>query len=197
LWKNNELKKYAKTFQHPAWGWNHFQRVLKLSLHLAEKQNFTVDEDSLTAASWLHDIGVFSQFRVKGMDHTDRSIQLVEDVLTKYNFPPEKIPAVKDIILGHMYYREPSARIEAIIFHDADVLDFMGYIGIARLLAIVGVSDWTPDVASALKLIEQFSRELLEKLHTPLARKLGESRKQEMVTFLNGLSKESDDWTSV
>lgn len=193
MWKIQELETYAKSFQHPAWGWNHSQRVLQLSLLLAEEQNFIVDKDSLTAASWLHDMGAFPQFRVKNMDHADRSIQLVEDILQNYEFPSEKIIGVKDIIAGHMYYREPSSRIEAQIFHDADVLDFMGYIGITRLLAIVGVSDWTPDVKSALKLIEQFTGELPEKLNTPLAQELGETRKAEMVAFLAGLSEESND----
>jgi hypothetical protein len=108
-----------------------------------------------------------------------------------------KIPAVKEIIDGHMFYREPSSRIEAIIFHDADVLDFMGFIGITQLLAIVGISDWTPDVKSALELIQKFSIELPEKLHTPLAQKIGDKRKNEMVSFLNGLFEESNDLTLI
>jgi hypothetical protein len=31
-----------------------------------------------------------------------------------------------------------------VIFHDADTLDFMGAIGVTRLLSIVGLDDWTP-----------------------------------------------------
>ncbi len=197
MWNKTELEDFVKTLRHPAWGWSHCQRILELSLRLAKEQNFKVDVESITAASFLHDIGSFPQYKVESMDHTDRSIQLIDKILPKYNFPVDKIPVVKEIIAGHMFYHEPSTRIEAIVFHDADVLDFMGCIGITRLLAIVGISDWTPDVKSAIKLIEKFSNELPEKLHTPLAQKMGEKRKNEMVSFLHSLIEESNELTLI
>ena len=90
-----------------------------------------------------------------------------------------------------MFYANPTSQIEAIIFHDADVLDFMGAIGVTRLLSIVGLDDWTPDLKSAIELIQRFSRDLPGKLHTPQARQMGKVRQAEMETYLAALSNET------
>ncbi|MFX0093291.1 MAG: HD domain-containing protein [Candidatus Hodarchaeota archaeon] len=192
MWRA-ELEKLAKTLQHPAWGYSHSQRVLELSLNLAKEQNHKIDTDSIVAASFLHDVGAFKDYRIEGIDHSDRSVQLVDEILPKISFPQEKLPIVKDIIEGHMFYKEPSSRIESILFHDADVLDFMGFIGITRLLSIVGLDNWTPNTQSAIELIEKFSKELPDKLCSPLAIKMGEIRRIEMISFLKGLSEETDE----
>jgi uncharacterized protein len=190
MWKQ-QLLAFTEQLKHPAWGFSHFQRIFELSLQLAKAQNIDVDQDALFAAAYLHDIGAFEPHRQPEIDHAERSIQLIEEILTPMGFPVEKIPLVKDIISGHMFYENPSERKESIIFHDADVLDFMGIIGVTRLLSIVGISDWAPNLKSAIKRIQQFIKELPEKLHTPQARQIGKIRQKEMETFLEILSKET------
>jgi len=190
VWKQ-ELLAFTEKLQHPAWGISHFQRIFELSLQLAKEQNIDVDQDALFAAAYLHDIGAFEPYRQPEIDHAERSIQLVEEILTPMGFPSEKIPLVKDIIQGHMFYENPSTRKESVIFHDADVLDFMGTIGVTRLLSIVGISDWAPDLRSAIERIQQFIKTLPEKLHTPQARQIGKIRQKEMETYLETLSKET------
>ena len=192
MWKQ-QLLAFTEKLQHPAWGTSHFQRIYELSLQLAMEQNIDVDQDALFAASYLHDIGAFEPYKQPELDHSERSIQLVEDILTRIGFPSEKIPLVKDIIQGHMFYENPSTQKESVIFHDADVLDFMGTIGVTRLLSIVGISDWAPDLRSAIELIQRFIKELPEKLHTPLAHQIGKVRKAEMETYLKNLSKETSN----
>ncbi|UCB44614.1 MAG: HD domain-containing protein [Spirochaetota bacterium] len=191
-WEKN-IKKFAETLSHPAWGHHHSERVLKLSIHLAKKQNHDIDIDSIIAASYIHDVGAFPEYRVNDMDHSDRSIDLAEEILVNRHFPVEKIKIVKDVIKGHMFYRKPSSRIESIIFHDSDVLDFMGFIGVTRILAIVGLDDWTPDLKSAVRLIKKFRKELYGKLHTPLAKEIGKAREKEMEQFITKLSSETND----
>jgi len=90
-----------------------------------------------------------------------------------------------------MYDQAPSKAIEAVVFHDADTLEFLGVIGITRILSIVGLDDWTPDLKSAVGLIRRFSQELPEKLVTPLAKESGLKRKWEMQDFLRLLESES------
>ena len=192
MWKQ-QLLAFTEKLQHPAWGTSHFQRIYELSLQLASEQNIDVDQDALFAAAYLHDIGAFEPYKQPELDHAERSIQLVEEILTPIGFPSEKIPLVKDIIQGHMFYENPSTQKESVIFHDADVLDFMGTIGVTRLLSIVGISDWAPDLRSAIELIQRFIKELPEKLHTPLALQIGKVRKAEMETYLKNLSKETSN----
>ena len=109
-------------------------------------------------------------------------------------FPSDRTPLVKDIVRGHMFYADPAPQIEAVISHDVDVLDFMGAIGVARLLSIVGLDHWTPDLKSAIELIQRFSQELPGKLHTPQARQMGKVRRAEMEAFLTSLSDETHNF---
>jgi len=191
VWKDY-LANFASKFQHPAWGTSHFIRVYELSRELASDYE-NVDLDCILAAAYLHDMGAFQPYKVDGIDHAARSVEVAEDILISAVFPVDKIPTVQDIIRGHMFYAIPSDRNEAIIFHDANTLEFMGAVGMARLLSIIGLDDWTPDMKSAIKLIEQFSMELPSKLHTPRAKEIGEQRRLEMVSFLNALSSQTNN----
>jgi len=193
MWKS-KLIEFVKPFSHPAWGNKHFERVYDLSIKLASMQNADIDEDSLFAAAYLHDIGAFEPYSQEGEDHSEIAVNESEEILLNINFPKEKIALVKDIIKSHMFYAKPSDHIESIIFHDADTLDFLGAIGIARLLAIVGKEDWTPDLKSAIKLIQKFYNELPPKLITLEAKKICEKRKSEMGDFLENLSQQTGNF---
>lgn len=192
MWKQR-LAAYVYPFQHPAWGLAHVRRVLEMSLWLAEEEKLPVDQEALVAAAYLHDMGSFKPFRVKGQHHGHRSAEIAEQLLTKVGFPCEKAGLVKQIINGHMYYSDPEQGSEARVFHDADVLDCLGAIGIARWLSIVGLDDLTPDLPSAIRLIERFSQELPERVQTETAQKKAATRVKEMKDFLANLSEESEN----
>ncbi len=196
MWKS-ELLELVKRFIHPAWGITHFERIYELSIQLAEMANTDIDEDSLLAAAYLHDIGAFDPYSQKGKDHSEIAVIESEKILISMDFPEEKISLVKDIIKSHMFYTTPSDHMEAIIFHDADTLDFLGTIGITRLLAIVGKEDWTPDLKSAIKLIQKFYNELPSKLITLEAKKICEKRRTEMEDFLENLSQQTDNFNQL
>jgi hypothetical protein len=75
--------------------------------------------------------------------------------------------------------------------HDADTLEFLGAVGVARVLAIVGLDDWAPDLHSAVQLLERLARELPARLITAPARELGEQRAAETNAFLAALARET------
>ena len=188
------ISQFAERFQHPAWGINHFKRVYSMSLKLAEAEKVDLDEEAIFAAAFLHDMGAFEPFKDSLIDHADRSTQLCVDKLLQFKFPAQKIALVKDIIEHHMFYSDSGTSFEAVVFRDADMLDFMGYIGITRMLSIVELDNWTPNLKSALDLIYKFSIELPEKLITSEAKKIGYIRKAEMEEYLKVLSKETEDF---
>jgi len=192
MWKQ-QLLTFANRFEHPAWGVPHFQRVYDLTLELAREGSYQVDRDAVFAAAYLHDIGAFEPYIRPGIDHAEQSVQVVGEILAPLGFPSEKVSLVKEIIKGHMFYVSPTSHAEALIFHDADTLEFMGTIGVTRILSIVGLDDWTPDLRSAVDLIRRFSEELPGKLHTPQAQQMGEDRQAEMEAFLITLSGETDN----
>ena len=192
MWKEH-LREFVDSFKHPAWGLSHSVRVYEMALHLAQEQGAALEEDALLAAAYLHDIGALGDYRQPGVDHAERSVQVVGDILAATDYPPEKIPLVKDIILGHTFQARPTSPLEAVLFHDADILDFMGYIGVTRLLSLVGKHSWAPDPSGALATIRGFSQEMPHLLLTPQAQSIGQSRLAEMESYLSGLTAETDN----
>lgn len=192
MWRDYILV-FAEKFEHPAWGFNHSNRIYKMAMDIAEVEGLVIDEDIIFAASYIHDMGAFEPYKKADVDHAERSVQLTEETLNNLKFPAEKIKQVKDVIGYHMFYSEVGPSSEAVIFRDADILDFMGIIGITRILSIVGKDDWTPNLEIAVELIQKFSEELLEKLVTTEAYRIGTIRKSEMDDFLDRLSLQTDD----
>jgi len=192
MWEQH-LRELIDGFKHPAWGLAHSLRVYTMSLRMAQEQSVEVDKEALLAAALLHDLGALGSYRQSGVDHAERSVQVVDGIFRRTDFPPGKIPLVKDIILGHTFSMRPASPIEAVLFHDADILDFMGFIGVARILSIVGLDDWAPDLPSAVALLSRFTQEMPPRLLTPQAQHLGVGRLAEMRTFLDGLAAEAQD----
>jgi len=46
MWKQ-KLLDLSKKFEHPTWGFSHFNRVFELSLELAQVQQIDVDDEAL------------------------------------------------------------------------------------------------------------------------------------------------------
>ncbi len=191
MWRE-KLIDFVKDFEHPAWGISHFTRVYELTLKLAEMKKLDIDQDSLFAAAYLHDMSAFEPYRKKNVDHADAAAESCEDVLISIGFPSDKIDLVRDIIRTHMYYAKPSNQFESILFRDADILDFMGIIGVTRIISITGKESMAPDLKSAIGLLNNFQKTLLQKLSTDQAKEIGIKRKSEMKEFLENLSKETN-----
>jgi len=191
LWKKAVYTFSQDHFQHSAWGVSHYERVYLLSLEIAESEKMELDTDVLFAAALLHDMGAFEPFRQAGVDHARRSVQVVDEVLKKAGFPMEKLAAVQDAIRGHSYYDKPSDRPESIVLHDADTLDFLGAMGIIRIISITGRGSWASDLPTALKTLKGFQEDLPDNLITQTAQKIGKERLQEMKDIFKMLEKAS------
>lgn len=190
-WKD-DLHAFLGDFGHPAWGTGHSRRVFELSLRLAAQEGMAVDPDCLYAAAMLHDLGALEPYKQEGVDHTERSLQAAPAILSQVGFDEARLERVLGCIRGHMFYNRPENWPEDLVFHDADTLDFMGHIGTARLLAIVGKDDWTPDLPATIELIRRFRLQLPDTLATPAARFVAEARRNEMEAFLEGVSEATD-----
>ncbi len=175
---------------HPAWGWTHSERNYRLAMEIAAKERITIDTDVLFAASFTHDIGAIGEFQKDGVDHAVRSVELAEPMLRQAGFPAEKLPAVREAILGHMHDKQPGSRSEAIVLHDADTLDFLGTVGVARRLAVTGAAlDYTGGIAR----IREFADKLPGRLVTKTAKDMALPRVAEMRDFLDQLKTETAD----
>lgn len=191
MWRD-ELLGFLGEIDHPAWGRSHSRRVLETSLRLAEAEELFVDEDVLFAAAHLHDVGAVDPYRREGVDHSERSAGVAPVVLEQVGFDPERMAMVVDVIRGHMYYAQPEHTSEARVFHDADSLDYMGAIGVARILAATGADDWPADLAGSVDSIRSMRREVPSGLVTETARDIADERRVAMEDFLQLVSRETD-----
>ena len=95
-----------------------------------------LDDDVLFAAAYLHNMAAFAPWENDKLDHTDVGALAIDTVLQGSGFPMAKIDAVRGAIRTHMYYRIPQGP-EALYLHDADALDWLGAIGVARIFGLV------------------------------------------------------------
>lgn len=182
---------FAKeNLRHPAWGFSHSTRDYLLAKELAAADGVTLDDDVLFAAAYLHDMAAFAPWRKESVDHADEAAAIVHTVLEGTSFPMAKIDAVRDAIRTHMYAREPAGN-EALYLHDADALDWLGAIGVARIIALVDPKGGAPDGPAAVKMLEDNLEEVPDRVLSPAGRALVPERKQELEAFLRALRLES------
>jgi hypothetical protein len=179
-------------FRHPAWGFSHSTRDYALARELAAADGVTLDDDVLFAAAYLHDMAAFAPWEKEGVDHADEAADIVHTVLDGTNFPKPKIDAVRGAIRTHMYSREPVGN-EALYLHDADALDWLGAVGVARILALVDPNGGTPDGPAAVKTLERNLEQVPDRVLSPAGRARVPQRKQELEVFLRALRLESRD----
>ena len=191
-WRDSVRAFAEANLQHTAWGPAHARRDYEMTRTLASAEGITVDDDALYAAAYLHDMGGLPPYAKQGVDHGDRSAQLVDSVLRGTGFPMEKIELVKEIVDHHQYYRPPDTLAVAILFRDADILDFLGAIDIARIISLTKREALAPDLPSAIEVIRKQMADMPGRLQTDAAKREGERRVEEMRRFLDALSRETD-----
>lgn len=112
----------------------HIYRVLNYCLYLADNES-GIDYDVLITAALLHDIGRDG----KKKNHAVIGSEMANDYLLSIDFPKGKIEAVCHAIRFHSnksYGKQQT--LEAKILYDADKLDAVGVMGIARSLIGIG-----------------------------------------------------------
>ncbi|AGB35974.1 HD domain-containing protein [Natronococcus occultus] len=137
----------------PAHDWHHVQRVAALAETLVAEESASVDERSVQLAIALHDIGREREDRGEIEDHARWGARKGEAILEDVGASEETIDRTKHCIRAHRYSNdvEPET-IEAEIVSDADNLDALGAVGIARAFAhgsVIGSPLYDPAVPPA------------------------------------------------
>ena len=182
----------AKHFKNPAWGYSHCMRDYALAREMAAADHVALDDDVLFAAAYLHDMAAFKPWENEKLDHSDVGAGLVDTVLRGTGFPMAKIDAVRGAIRTHMYYRDPVGP-EALYLHDADALDWLGAIGVARIMALVDPNGGEPDGPKAAKMLEDNLKNVPARVLSPAGRARVAPRKAELEEFLKDLRRETEN----
>lgn len=120
---------------------NHVMRVYHWALKLIKSEN-NIDLDVLIVAVLLHDIAHVKEKkdRLGKICHARVSAKMAQKILKKFEYPQNKIDKIVHCILAHRYRTtgvEPKTK-EAKILFDADKLDCLGAVGVARSYIWVG-----------------------------------------------------------
>src|SRR5215207_7240457 len=143
------------------------------------------DAEILRIAALLHDVGLYKAYAFReAPDHARRSAEVAERVLKDEDFPPQATRAVVDAILSHPPGAPSGSSAESALLKDAVALDYLGAIGLSRILAMVGTEDDVPDIPAALWQAESLRRQVPGLLVFESSKGLARERIIEMDAFL-------------
>lgn len=192
-WKQTVYEFARENLQHTAWGLQHSERDYLLALHLAEREGLQIDLDVLFAAAFLHDMGAFAPYTDRGNDHSQVSADSMAEILEPAGFPMNKLALVQGAALAHMYYSPVPDEPHAEILHDADTLNFLGAIGITRIISLTNRENLAQTLPTAISTLDNMSQQLPSTLVLETSKEIGEQRTEEMLSFLNSLRAQSAD----
>ena len=188
----------------PAHDWQHVERVASLADRLAADRS-DVDEEVLALAVLLHDVGRPAEDAGEIDDHAAWGAREARRILGSLEVDAAVTDAVCHCIRAHRYSNdlEPETP-EAKVLSDADNLDALGAIGIARTFTYggeLGTPIHDPDLpidaddsaagrTSANHLRKKILR-LRERMYTEEGRRLAEERHAFVRTFLERLESEA------
>lgn len=116
--------------------WLHVERVHDLCVKIGMKEG--ADLDVVRAAALLHDIGMRTEVE-RRIDHAEESAKIAAKILREVGFPAGKIGRVVYAIRAHRFSKKLKPKtLEAKVLQDADRLDAIGAIGVARAFAYGG-----------------------------------------------------------
>lgn len=121
----------------PAHDFEHVMRVYKNAQKICKKEK--ANEKLVLSAALLHDIISYPKSDKRSKSSSIESAKKSKQILKKYDFTSYEITIICDAIRDHSFSQNKiPATLEGKILQDADRLDALGAIGIARVFATGG-----------------------------------------------------------
>jgi uncharacterized protein len=115
----------------------HIMRVYKNAQKLCKTEK--ANEKLVLSAALLHDIVSYPKSDKRSKNSSTESAKKSKPILEKYGFSKDEITIVSDAIRDHSFSKNKIPEtLEGKILQDADRLDALGAIGIARVFATGG-----------------------------------------------------------
>lgn len=132
-----KAKGFFEGVDSPAHDWSHIERVGKLTIKILEKEKME-DPRALHISVLLHDIKRRDE-ALTGLNHAEEGAELARKLLVAHGFDDETVEIVTDSIRSHRYSSQKTPKYpEGKILQDADRLDAIGAIAVARVFAHKG-----------------------------------------------------------
>jgi len=137
----DEIRCKAKRWFHKTPGshdWDHTLRVLKLCHRIGPKEN--ADMDVLSVAAYLHDIGRCFQDNSKGaICHAIKGAEMAAPLILNLSLGHDQKENILHCIRNHRFRgNNIPETTEAKVLFDADKIDAIGAVGIARAYLFAG-----------------------------------------------------------
>jgi uncharacterized protein len=188
----------------PAHDFQHIMRVYRNAELIGKEEG--ADMQVLLASALLHDLVVYPKGSSKRSKSSDDSADLAEKILAKRGWPKDRIDKVSYCIRTHSYSKRivPST-LEGKVLQDADRLDALGAVGVARTFSVGGSENrkfYNPadpfcrqkrEPQDRLWTMDHFKAKLLKlhkTMHTKAAKKAAKKRVRFMKEFLRQMAKE-------
>lgn len=164
-----------------------------------------LDRDALQMAATFHDAVNLPKDAPNRSEASALSAQVAADWLAAQGWPSDRIAVVVHAIEAHSFSAGIAPRsAEARVLQDADRLEALGAIGLARMFAVAGTFGgalWHPedpmaqnraldDRAYALDHLEVKLFRIAETMQTPTGRAMAEERAEWMASFRSRLLRE-------
>ncbi len=132
--KNEVKKRMANDSAHD---FEHTMRVYKNAQKICKKEK--ANEKLVLSAALLHDIVSYPKSDKRSKTSSIKSATKSKQILEKLDFSKEEIIIISDAIRDHSFSQNKIPKtLEGQILQDADRLDALGAIGIARVFATGG-----------------------------------------------------------
>ena len=168
------------------WAVTHAKRLIELIKQIGA--DIPYDSHIIELAAYMHDWGAFPKYMQKDVEHAVRSRQVVEaEILPCLDLNPTQKAILLETIELHDYRDlRPTQSNEALLLREADMLEFLGAIGLARDFA-----RGPRNVDLCYKRIVSRRDDIQGHFTIPCARKIAGLRLERMNRFLKELEEES------
>lgn len=184
----NEIRRHVRGIleEHGSHGMDHTERVFSLCLAIGREEDASLDV--LLPAALLHDIARPLE-KEKGLPHEREGARMAGEYLAAIGYSPELIPAIQQAIRTHRFQSaEKPESLEAQILSDADKLDAMGAIGIARTFLRAG--EHNGGIEDAVAHFHEKLLNLTTRMYTKTGQEIAAGRHAVLVRFLDDLTRE-------
>ena len=179
---------YVETFftQSGAHDLDHILRVTRLCEEIGRAES--ADMRILIPAALFHDIARPIEDET-GIPHQEEGARIAEEYLRQAGYDPDRIAAITHAILTHRFSTGPEPEtLEAQVLSDADKLDAMGAVGIARTFMRAG--EHGDGIESAVGHIHEKLLKLRGLMYTEGAREIAGRRHALLQEFVDCLEDE-------
>ena len=168
------------------WAIAHAKRLIELVKQISD--GLAYDMQVMELAAYMHDWGAFPKCMQKGVEHAVRSRQVVEsEILPRLNLTTAQKEILLEAIELHDYRDMRATKSnEALLLREADMLEFLGMMGLAREFA-----RGPKNVETCYKRVLSRRNGIQNRFTLPRSLEIAKIKLERMETCLGWLSEES------